>query len=449
MIRTKLILVLLSVSTVTLAVESNVYPTTISALSPNETVNSKSVPVIQSNSNLTNGCVDVPKSRRKIKKHKKNIKKAIIKSNTDKGFIDNININFSYSGDVSGVPEALRRFDNNIHIMQPTGARVDLPVNIDLQNVRLQDVIDAVNNQTSQQAQLIYSKPNNSLYLNYSGNISVGKDAIEESLKWQKGIAPKPVLGRDGIVRYPFGEYQPEITCEPRQICDIELQEGEEINGIAIGDSVNWNEGDNGVPVIYSGQSMKVTPHLVLKPNRGGLETSLMVTTSRRTYMIKLKSSLTSYVARTGFYYPGEMIQNYENKKQEFRDQTNGAISTASNSTQGIMVDLTKINDKYTIDGDNYSWKPTQVYDDGTHVYIQMPVGVSARELPGLCVFVDGDDTETKCQYLNWKYDNHVYIVDKLFNKAKLFNGYGDYEQDITITRDPDKKGFWARLFGG
>ena len=398
---------------------------------------------------IIEGCSSKEQPKPAVKKQypKRNI--AVKNVTKPVGYINNLIFDFNYSGDVSGVPNALRKFDGRINIIQNSGTKSELQINIDLQRVKLQDVIDAINIQTNQKAKLIYLQDNNSIYILYANNFNVGQNAVDESLKWQKGIAPKPVLRRDGVVRFPFGEYQPEVICQPQQLCDIELQTGEDINGIAIGDSVNWNEEDKGLPVIYSGTSGNLTPHLVLKPNRGGLDTSLMVTTSRRTYMLKLKSALNGYVARVGFYYPNEMIQRYENNKQDIRNQGNNEAVGVSKTPQGITVDLSKINSKYTIDGDNYSWKPTQVYDDGTHVYIQMPVDVDARSLPGLCVIPDGDDTETKCQYVNWKYDNHIYIIDELFNKVLLMNGYGDYQQTITITKNPDKPGFWARLFGG
>lgn len=360
-----------------------------------------------------------------------------------KNFIDSMIFDFSYSGDISGILLELKKYDNSLKILPSSGAVIRLPVNIDLQGVNLQDIINAVYEQTNHQAKLLYH--NGTIMISYANSVDVGKDAVEESLKWQKGNAPKPILKRDGIIRFPFGEYQPVITCEPTQLCDMELQPGEEINGIAIGDSVNWNEGDNGIPIIYSGIAGTLTPHLILKPNRGGLDTSLVITTSRRTYMIKLKSSYNGYLARVGFYYPDEMIQKFELNKQDLRNQ----LSVQNNNkAEGVVVDLSKINNKYSISGEDYPWKPTSVYDDGTHVYIQMPIGVDPRSLPGLCVLVDGDDSETKCEFVNFKYDNHIYIVDKLFNKARLMNGYDDYQQVVTITRNPEK-GFWSRLFGG
>jgi len=355
---------------------------------------------------------------------------------------------FSYSGDVARIPYLLREYDSSLNILPHLGHRQSISVNLDLAAVKIQDIIDAISTQTMDRVNLLYDSTNNTLRLSFTGEVDVGQDAVDESLKWQNGGNPRPILKADGVVRFPYGEYQPVVTCQPLNLCDIELQAGEEIQGIVIGDSLRWNEGDQGVPIVYSGPVSQLVPHLVLKPTQSGLETSLMVTTSKRTYMIKLKSADNGYVARVGFYYPQEMMQNFENNKALLRGYRveSTTISTDSD-TQMPLINLSRANYAYKIQGDDYVWKPTQVLDDGTSVYIQMPEGVSSRSLPGLCVLIDGDDTGTKCEMVNFRYNDHFYIVDKLFNQAKLINGFGDYTQTVTITRNP-QKGFWARLFG-
>ncbi|MFN7094740.1 MAG: P-type conjugative transfer protein TrbG, partial [Burkholderiales bacterium] len=358
---------------------------------------------------------------------------------------------FAYSGDVSGIPQALKAYDSSAVALKSLGHPKAIVVNLDLSQVKIQDIADAISSQTNNKVNLLFNAPENTLRLNFSGGMDVGKDAIEESLKWQKGANPKPVLNQDGIVRFPYGEYQPVVTCQPLNLCDIELQAGEEIQGILIGDSQRWNEGDQGIPVVYSGAADKLAPHLVLKPSQGGLDTSLMITTSKRTYMIKLKSAFNGYLARAGFYYPQEMIQKFEYQKAAIRQIGTNSTTEVSRVMPEVtmpLIDLAKVNYGYTISGDEYAWKPTQVFDDGTSVYIQMPEGVGARDLPGLCVIVEGDATETKCEMVNFRYNDHFYIVDKLFSTARLINGFDDYAQTITITRKAKKKSLWARLFG-
>ena len=364
--------------------------------------------------------------------------------------VSSLTFDLHYFGEVAGLPQALlMQYAEPLQVLTPIGQRQRIMVNLDLEKVTIADVADALSNQTNGRAMLIYNANDNSVRLSFTGKIDVGQDAVSESLKWQEGENPKPVLKNDGVVRFPYGEYQPVVICQPLNLCDIELQAGEEIQGIVIGDSERWNEGDQGVPVVYSGVGDKQTPHLVLKPSQGGLDTSLMVTTSKRTYMIKLKSREDGYVARAGFYYPGELIQRFENNKEKLRA---GVVENPGSTPQSVvkmpLINLSKLNYKYTLKGDDYVWKPIQVFDDGISVYIQLPDGVSSRSLPGICIVPDDDSGSDKCEMVNFRYNEHFYIVDKLFNKAKLINGFGDHAQIVTILRNPDKPGFWARLFG-
>lgn len=353
---------------------------------------------------------------------------------------------FSYSGNVINIPALLRQYDSSLIILPALGQKKALEVNLNLQGVNLTDINDAITSQTSNQVSLIYDEISDSLRLSFSTTLDVGKDAVSESLKWQNGVAPKPVLQSDGVVRFPYGEYQPVVTCQPLNLCDIELQAGEDIQGIVIGDSARWNEGDQGIPIVYSGSGNNLIPHLVLKPNQSGLDTSLLVTTSKRTYSFKLKSASSGYVVRVGFYYPAEMVRIFDAKKAQLREERMASGTVTNPDMKMSLFDLSRANYKYSIEGKDYAWKPTQVFDDGRSVYIQLPPGVDSRSLPGICVLVDGGD-DSSCEMVNFRYNNHFFIVDKLFNQAKLINGYGDSMETITIQRNP-KPGFWARLFG-
>lgn len=377
----------------------------------------------------------------KLKRHK--YSKHNIRNNT----LAEMTFDFDYSGDISSIPMRLRSYDSHLSILRALGTKKAFNINISLQGAKIEDIADAIATQTNDQVHLMFNLEDNSVRLNYIGALDVGRDAVSESLRWQQGKAPRPVLKPDGVVRFPYGEYQPVITCQPLNLCDIELQAGEDVQSIVIGDSQRWNEGDGGIPLVFSGSGANLTPHLVLKPNQAGLDTTLLVTTSKRTYMLRIKSAYTAYVARAGFYYPGEMIQKFNENKAKLKAGETEQTVAVNPDIKMPLIDLSKVNYGYLLSGDDYSWKPTQVFDDGISVYIQLPDGVSSRSLPGLCILVDGDESETKCEMANFRFNDHFYIVDKLFNQAKLINGYGDYMQTITIKRKPDKPGFWARLF--
>ncbi|MBN9052606.1 MAG: TrbG/VirB9 family P-type conjugative transfer protein, partial [Rhizobiales bacterium] len=96
--------------------------------------------------------------------------------------------------------------------------------------------------------------------------------------------------GTDGKVVFLFGEIQPSVVCSPLQVCDIELQAGEIVRDVLVGDTVRWK-----VEPATSGAVGGQAIHLIVKPAEPGLVTSMVVTTSRRTYHIQLKSHPTQY----------------------------------------------------------------------------------------------------------------------------------------------------------
>lgn len=86
--------------------------------------------------------------------------------------------------------------------------------------------------------------PLESLY--FGGENPVLTPAEQKALKiardWQARSATQltPVPGPDGAIRFLHGSVQPSIVCAVMQVTDIELEPGEQINNISIGDSACW-----------------------------------------------------------------------------------------------------------------------------------------------------------------------------------------------------------------
>lgn len=356
-------------------------------------------------------------------------------------YFANNTFDFTFNGDVSLIPQALHQYDPDGQVLSSLGTPNKYNINIDLQNTNLNTIQSFIAQSTNGRATLQYNSTLNTLRIVFDTKVTVAQDAIKQSLIWQDGGTPSPVLSKEGLVLFPFGQYEPKITCQPLQLCDIQLQAGEGINSIDIGDSVNWNTGDSKIPVVYSGPNSKPIPHIILKPVYGGLQTTLLITTDRRTYYIKLLSSDTANVSRVGFYYPGEEIQVMEQTRKDNETKDNKVLSD----------DMPPVNPKdlyfnYSVSGDtSSSFNPVQVFDDGVHVYIQMPTDIKSHPLPAFYILApDGESL----QLVNFRFKSPYYIVDQIFKKGVLVIGLDGNAQRITITRN-DKKGFWARLFGG
>ena len=313
-----------------------------------------------------------------------------------------------------------------------------------MQNADLSTIQDVVINKTGGKARLIYDSSNNSLRIIYDNKVSVANSTIEQSEIWQSGGIPKPVIGKDGLVMLPFGQYEPKITCQTQMLCDIQLQTGEVINNILLGDTANWTDsGPEGqqsttVPVAYSGADNNRTPHIILTPRTAGLSTILIITTTKRTYYIKLFSSNSSHVSRIGFYYPGEVMQTFAESKQvqQFKE----------NQTIGTNIDPKKLYFKYSVSGDKHaSFYPSQVFDDGTRVYVQLSEEQSLGALPVLYII---DDDGVSRNLTNFTYKPPFFIIQEKFKQAILTRGQDENEVSVTISREGSDPGFFARLFG-
>lgn len=391
-----------------------------------------------------------PKAKPTPKKKKKIIKKKVVKSPTsNQSWFKTHQFDFDYTGDVKDLPSELKKYDKNLTVLPSIGRARNISVNLELADTSLSSIIDTVKLSTNSQATLDYDSSDNSIRVVYASKLNVAKSAVEQSKLWQNGGTPDPILSRDGVVLFPYGTYQTQITCQPLQLCDIHLQAGERINSIRIGDTVRWNEGDGGIVPIYSGEGMSLTPHIVLKPSYAGLNTTLLITTQKRTYHMKLLSSNDGYVARVGFYYPGEVINQQDQMKQaatqsQYQIQPIQPVDTIPGSA--LKLDISKLSYNYSISGSkSLSFYPTQVFDDGSHVYIQMPEVLSSDELPAFYVLAPDGETY---QLVNFSYKKPYYIVDKMFKEGVLLLGIDDNKQEIKITHKPAPKGFWSSVFG-
>jgi type IV secretion system protein VirB9 len=88
-------------------------------------------------------------------------------------------------------------------------------------------------------------------------------------------------------------------------------------------------------------------------------------------------------------------------------------VKTLATSVEDLNVD-------YKVKGDK-SIRPIRVLDDGVHTYLQMNPSILHREAPVLAVI--GPDG--KAEIVNYRVQGSVYIVDRLFDRARLMLGSG------------------------
>lgn len=232
------------------------------------------------------------------------------------------------------------------------------------------------------------------------------------SQKWQKapGLVTK---GPDGKVTFLFGQTQPSVICSPLQVCDIELEPGEVVRDVLVGDSVRWK-----VEPATSGASAGQSIHLIVKPAEPDLSTSMIVTTSRRTYHVQLKSHPSQYMARVGFAYPDDVSAKLD-----------GIYARLGSRALAMDGSPERLDFSYNISG-RAPWRPRRVYSDGEKTYIQFPRSIAGRDAPVLFVVSAGQK-----RIVNYRMKDDLMVVDYNFDRALLIAGVGWRQQKITISR--------------
>ena len=241
------------------------------------------------------------------------------------------------------------------------------------------------------------------------------------------GPAPEPVDPRERVSRandearvpptregyvnaiqvWPYADgalYQ--VYTSPGRVTVIALQQGEELVTVSAGDTLRWIVGDTA-----SGSGATLRVNILVKPTRLGLKTNLVITTNRRTYLLELSSTPQAWMASASWDYPKDRLLALQQQARQAR--------AAAPLATGLALEQIKF--RYAISGGNPSWKPQRAFDDGQHVYIQVPGGIAQGELPPL--FVIGSQGDG--QLVNYRFRSPYYVVDRLFGAAELRMGSG------------------------
>ncbi len=226
----------------------------------------------------------------------------------------------------------------------------------------------------------------------------------------------------DGGVVFLHGGTLPSILTAPLRLTDIELEPGEIIKEVQLGDTVRWQ-----VSPSISGSGSTQVSHVIVKPTDSGLATTLDIFTDRRSYHVNLKSTNKNYFPVVAFAYRDQL--------QNVWDNYNNQISATKKANTIADPDIGFKNAEdldfgYDISGST-SWKPTRVYNDGVKTYIFMPRSMNSKDAPVLLA-LDGSGSQ---KIVNYRIVNNKFIVDNLFDKAILLIGVGFNQDKVTITR--------------
>ncbi len=234
-----------------------------------------------------------------------------------------------------------------------------------------------------------------------------------------------PIGGTNGFLTFPYGTNQVSIVCAPFHVCDVALQPGEQINSVNVGDSVRWS-----IEPALTGSGTEEVQHVIIKPREVGLETSLVVATTRRAYYLRLRSHKTRYMPQVAFSYPEDSAAKFTHLNT--RQQRDLKEKTIPHTTDY----LPKLSFEYDVDG-QAAWKPVRVYNDGARTVIEMPPSMTQTEAPILLIVRKdrGLFSEAEEVMVNYQLQGSRYVVDTVFQKAVLVAGVGSNQDRVTIQR--------------
>ena len=248
------------------------------------------------------------------------------------------------------------------------------------------------------------------------------RDAITQHQQNGKWL----VYRRPGYVLYPYGEgLQPLLDCAPLRTTDIQLQPGETITDVAMGDTERWM-----ATPASSGDPRNPVPHLAVKPQAPGVATNLTVYTTKHIYHLLLRSGGHA-MQEVEFYYPEEVLDAMKDADTAAVKGTRvdpPADDSAAAAANIAAVDPAKLNFSYQIDGAHVPFRPVRAFDDGSHVYIEMAPGMKTSDAPALLIAAAGGT-----QMANYRVQGNYYVVDRLFKQAVLVVGVGREQDRVTI----------------
>jgi len=251
--------------------------------------------------------------------------------------------------------------------------------------------------------------------------------AIANKWKGNNAIGMAPATGKNGVVTYRFGVQQPSVVCAVLQVCDVALQAGEQVNSINLGDTARWT-----IEPAITGSGDSEVQHLIIKPMDVGLETSLVVTTNRRAYHIRLRSHRTKYMPQVAFSYPDEEQAQWDLNRNKTVKERQDKTLPQTGEYLGDLDFAYEITPNRAI-----AWTPVRVFNDKQKTIIQMPEAMAQSEAPTLLVVrrEGGVFEDDETVQVNYRIQGNRYIVDSVFDSAILIVGVGDHQDAVAIKR--------------
>ena len=267
---------------------------------------------------------------------------------------------------------------------------------------------------------------------------------VEITAAWRQRSYESMVsqAGTSGSVMFRYNQSYPSIVCAILEVTDIELEPGEVVTEVNVGDTTRWS-----VESAVSGSGSEQTQHLIVKPRDIGLTTSLVVTTDHRTYHLMLVSDEKEFMHSVRFVYDHEKREQPASTSTAALAPTPQQVATDPPPRQhqkpdGKRVAFVEADDTdngYVVSG-QADWKPVTVYSKGGKTYIEMPDSVRHKEAPVLFEETRKGWFHHEKILVNYRVKGRWYVVDKVIDNGVLVSGVGSNQTRVDIRHVETKK---------
>lgn len=241
-------------------------------------------------------------------------------------------------------------------------------------------------------------------------------------------LRPTVVSGEARMVTFPFSEDRSYLVLvRPRNNTHLRFAPDERVTYVSAGDSQAFI-----VTVPKSREFVEI------KPKFEHSTTNLLVVTTQRQYHLDLQSMAEGqkWYMRVAWQY-GEAQAVDDTEAQA---GTGRRPAQAAADEQELMqgVDPARLRFGYRIQGDS-EFRPTQVFDDGTHTYVRLPEGL--QELPAL--FMKSPDAG-EVALVNYSVRPPYLVVQRTMARFVLKLG----RSEVQVEREEARRGWFSRRDG-
>ncbi len=260
--------------------------------------------------------------------------------------------------------------------------------------------------------------------------------------------APEDLVEAD-VVRstFPYTDFRfdagtPTVFCLPARVCSVELEVGEQIVGIALGDSERWQ-----LEQLAVGHPARQVV-LAFRPDAFGIRTNVLITTDRRAYVLRLEAAAypesevvpatLPLTERARFTYPAAWVQRPPTGAMDGFDANVAQTSGLRDEVETVAAgDPTALHFGYGLvqprRGKRFTWRPT-VWDDGTFTYVRLPAYLDA--LPAIRGLDESSEPFLLNETIHARAGAHATIeIPRLVNAVELFVGTGRHRRSVVIRR--------------